>query len=200
MFPAIQPTARVLNDLDSRQIQELRSTFAEKIKKQKKEFLVDGHTENLEKRVERAVDFLEWLAGNLSDEQKQKLEELSRQLPGASYSYIQQRESNQARLIALLNEHAGAEKTAAFLTSWILTPEATRTSQQQQIIQSFEAASDEMIAQIHGMLTARQKDHIGKLISSYIQDMQKLVASSIPPEAGKSKASEKKTRSPATSQ
>ncbi|MGC2047066.1 MAG: DUF6279 family lipoprotein [Gallionella sp.] len=194
MVPAIRPTAQVLSDLDSRQIQELGKTFAEQIHKQKQEFLAGGQGENLDKRAERAVDFLEWLAGNLSDEQKRKVAELSRQLPGASYSYIQQRESNQARLIALLNDDADAEKIVPFLSSWILTPEATRTSQQQQVIQSFEAASDEMIAQIHGMLTARQKDHIGKLISSYIQDMQKLVSGITPSEASETNGLGEKTK------
>jgi len=200
VFPAIQPTAHVLSDLDSRQIQELRSTFAEQIKKQNKEFLAGNQDENLDKRAERAVDFLEWLAGDLSDDQKQKVEELSRQLPGASYSYIQQRESNQARLIALLNDHAGEERIASFLSSWILTPEASRTSQQQKVIQSFEAASDEMIAQSHGMLTAKQKDHIGNLISSYIRGMQKLVSGITPSEAGKTNDAEEKNRSWTTGQ
>jgi hypothetical protein len=186
MFPAIRPTAHVLSELDSRQIQELGRTFADQIQKQKHDYLEGGKDEYLDKRAERAVDFLEWLAGKLSDEQKLKVAELSRQLPGASYSYIEQRESNQTRLISLLNAHAGAEKIDSFLSSWILTPEATRTSQQQQVIQSFEAASDDMIAQIHGLLTARQKDHVGKLISSYIRDMQKLSSGIAPSETGES--------------
>ena len=97
---------------------------------------------------------------------------MSRHLPVASHSYIQHREANQGRLIALLNGHAGADNIAAFLTSWALTPEATRTSQQQYVIQSFETATDEMIAQIHGLLTARQKDHMRKMISSYIENMR----------------------------
>jgi hypothetical protein len=172
MVPAIRPTAQLLSALDNRQIQELGRTFAEQIQKQKQEFLEGDQVENLDKRAEKAIDFLEWLIGNLSDEQEQKVAELSRQLPGASYSYIQHRETNQAKLIAMLNDHAGAEKIASFLSSWILTPEATRTPQQQRVIQSFETGTDEMIAQIHGLLTARQKDHLRKLISSYIDDMR----------------------------
>jgi len=176
MAPAIPPTAQLLSGLDNRQIQELGRAFAEQIEKQKQEFLEGGQVENLDKRAERVMDLLEWMAGNLSDEQEQKVAELSRQLPGASYSYIQHREANQARLIALLNDHAGAEKIASFLSSWILTPEATRTPQQQHVIQSFEKGLDEMIAQIHGLLTARQKEHMGKLISTYIRDMQKITS------------------------
>ena len=176
MVPAIRPAAQLLSELDVRQIRELAGTFAEQIQKQKRDYLTGGQTENLEKRAERAVDFLEWLAGDLSDEQKQKVIELSRKIPVASLSYIQHREANQARLIALLNDHAGAEKIASFLTSWILAPEATRTPQQQRAIQSFETGTDEMIAQMHGLLTARQREHIGDLVSSYIQEMQEFTS------------------------
>jgi len=176
MVPAIRPAAQLLSELDGAQIQELAGTFAEQIQKQKRDYLIGGQKENLEKRAERAMDFLEWLAGDLSDEQKLKVTELSRKIPVASLSYIQHREANQARLIVLLKNHAGAEKIASFLSSWILTPEATRTPQQQRAIQSFEAGTDDMIAQMHGLLTARQKEHIGNLISSYIQEMQKFAS------------------------
>jgi hypothetical protein len=176
MAQAIRPAAQLLSELDSQQINELAETFAEQIHKQKKEFLTKGQTENLDKRAEKAMDFLEWLAGDLSDEQKQRVTESSRKIPVASLAYIQHREANQARLIALLKNHAGAEKIASFLSSWILTPEATRTPQQQHAIQSFEAGTDDMIAQMHGLMTARQKEHIGNLISSYIQEMQKFAS------------------------
>jgi len=176
MVPAINPAAQLLSELDSQQIRELSLTFAKQITKQKKDYLIDGQTENMDKRAERTLDFLGWLAGDLSDEQKQKVTEASRKVPVASLSYIQHREANQARLIALLKDHAGAEKIASFMSSWIITPEATRTPQQQRAIRSFETGTDEMIAMIHGLLTARQKEHIGNLISSYIQEMQKFPA------------------------
>jgi Family of unknown function (DUF6279) len=175
LMPAIRPAAQMLSSLDSRQIQELGSNLAEENQKQKHEELDASHDEYLAKRADKTITFLEWLAGNLSGEQEQKVREMSRHLPFVSHIYIQNREANQSRLIALLNGHAGEEKIAAFLSSWIFTPEATRLPQQQHVIQSFEQASDEMIAQIHGLLTVRQKDHIRKMISSYIGDMQSFV-------------------------
>ncbi len=174
VIPAIRPAAQMLSSLDSRQIQELGRNLAKENKKQKQEELDVSHDEYLDKRADKTITFLEWLAGNLSDEQKQQVREMSRHLPVASNHFIQHRETNQARLLALLNDHAGADKIEAFMSSWILTPEATRTSQQQRVIQSFETSSDAMIAQIHGLLTARQKEHMRKLISAYIKDMQSL--------------------------
>ena len=174
LVPTIRPAAQLLSELDSRQIQELGRNFAGKNQKQKHEVLDGSHDENLDKRADKTIAFLEWLAGNLSDEQEQKIKEMSRHLPVVSHIYIQHREANQGRLIALLNAHADADKIAAFLSSWVLTPEATRTAQQEHDIQSSDMATDEMIVHIHGLLTARQKDHLRKKIASYIEDMRSL--------------------------
>jgi len=174
LVPAIRPAAQMLSSLDSRQIQELAGNLAEENKKQKQEELDVSHDEYLDRRADKTITFLEWLAGNLSAEQERQVRDMSRQLPVVTPLFIQHRETNQARLLALLNDHAGADKIEAFMSSWILTPEATRTSQQQRVIQSFETASDSMIAQIHGLLTARQKEHMRIMISAYIKDMQSL--------------------------
>src|SRR5450759_63411 len=174
LVPTIRPAAQLLSELDSRQIQELSSNLAEENQNQKQEELDVSQDEYLDRRADKTITFLEWLAGNLSDEQEQKIKEMSRHLPVVSHIYIQHREANQGRLIALLNAHADADKIAAFLSSWVLTPEATRTAQQEHDIQSSEMATDEMIAQIHGLLTARQKDHLRKKIASYIEDMRSL--------------------------
>ena len=64
------------------------------------------------------------------------------------------------------------------ISSWILIPEASRLPRQQRVIESFETASDEMIARIQGLLTAAQKEHVHKMISSYIDDMRAEIAGS----------------------
>jgi len=174
LAPAIRPTARLLSELDSGQIGELGSTFAEENQKLKQELLDGSPDEILDKRADKTIAFLEWLAGNLSNGQEDKVREMSRQLPMVSHIFLQNREANQGRLIALLNAHADADQIAAFMSSWILTPELSRTAQQQHAIQSFEIASDEMTAHIHGLLTARQKEHLHKRIAAYIEDMQSL--------------------------
>ena len=120
------------------------------------------------------MDFLEGLAGDLSDEQEHRVREMSRHLPLASRHFILHRETNQAGLIKLLNDRAGTDRIASFMSSWILDPDATRTVQQQQDIRAFEAATDEMIARIQWMLTAAQKEHVHKKISSYIDELQHL--------------------------
>lgn len=174
LLPSIRPTARLLSSLDSRQIEELGNHLAEENQKQEHEELDISHDEYLDNRADKTISFLEWLAGNLSDEQEQQVREMSRHLPVVSHIYLQQRVASQARLMALLNDHAGADRIAASMSAWLLTPEAGRTAQQQRVIQSFDTASDAMVAQVHGLLTKRQKEHIRKLISSYIEEMHQL--------------------------
>jgi hypothetical protein len=99
---------------------------------------------------------------------------MSRRLPFAAPIYIQNREANQRRLIALLSGHASADQIAAFLSSWIFTPEATRSPEQQRVIQSFETGSDQMIVQIQALLTPRQKNHIHERLSANIEEMREL--------------------------
>jgi len=172
LAPAVRPSAELLSMLDSRQLQELGSNLAEENQQQLKEQLEISRDAYLNKRADKTVNFLEWLAGDLSTQQEQKVREMSRHLPVVSDIYIRHRQENQSRLIALLNSHAGTEKISAFLSAWIFTPEQSRSPQQQHAMESFEDATDEMIARIHGMLTAKQKDHIHKMISSYIDAMR----------------------------
>jgi hypothetical protein len=174
LTPAIRPAAEILSSLDSRQIQELEHNLAEENKKQRREELDMGRDAYLDKRAYKTLDFLEGLVGNLSREQRQQVKEMSRRLPLVRDIYIEQRETNQGRLIKLLRDNAGTDKIASFMSLWILSPDATRTAQQQRDIRAFETASDEMIANIQGMLTARQKNHLHKEISRYIDELQNL--------------------------
>lgn len=174
--PFILPAARLLNTLDSKQIEELGKSLAEMNREQKEESLTGSDQAILEKRAERTLDFVEGLVGNLSSEQEDKIREMSLQLPLATGYFIEHREASQAGLIALLNDKAGEDKIAAFLWLWLNTPEATRTQQQQQVIQSYERATDEMTARIYGLLTDRQKNRLRKKIMSFIEDFQSLSA------------------------
>lgn len=172
--PAIRPAARLLSALDSHQTEGLIKALAKKIRIQKEEKLFGSDQKNLVMRSERNIDFVSKLAGRLSGKQEDQMLELSKKIPFAAKQYIEFREDNQTRLIALINSKAGEDKIAAFLGSWINTPEETRTPQQQQAIQSYESSMDEMTVRIYGLLTDRQKDHLRKEILKYIEDFQHL--------------------------
>jgi hypothetical protein len=172
LMPAVAPATGILISMDSTQIEELARNLAEENRQHRQEQPDSGSDQYLDKRADKTISFVEWLAGDLSREQERQIRKMSHQLPLVSDIYMQQRENNQGRLIGLLKAHAGKEKISAFLSSWTLTPEANRTPLQQHAIESFNLAADAMIVDIHGLLTDKQKDHIHKMISSYIDDMR----------------------------
>jgi len=174
--PTIRPTAKILTGLDSQQISELSVAFANKIQEQRDESLNGNLEEFLDKRSKKILDFIEWLAGNLSREQSNKVKQLNSQLPLVGELFIAFREKNQKTLLKLMNNHADETQVSAHLTAWMINPESKRSSIQQQRIKNFEKESDYMITQIHTLLTAQQKIHLRNKFASYIEDMQRLVA------------------------
>lgn len=176
MTPLVRPAAHVLSTLDNRQIEELRKTLVERSRKQRDEKLFDSEQENLAMRAERHVGAVEGLVGDLSREQEEKITEMSLRVPFATRHYIEQREAKQAQLISLLRNHAGEERIAALFRQWIDDPESSRTPQQQQAIEAYERAMNDMTVQISKLLTARQKERVRAKVANYIADLQKLHA------------------------
>ena len=172
--PLNRPAAHVLSTLDSHQIEELRQTLAEQNHKEREEMLSGNAQVNLAKRAERYIHFVEELVGQLSNEQENKIKEMSLHVPFITTSYIEQREAKQASLISLLNNHAGEDKIAALFSQWTSTPQAPASPQEQQDIEAWDSAMNEMIARIFALLTTHQKEHLHKKISDYIGDFQKL--------------------------
>ncbi len=172
--PLSRPAAHVLSTLDSRQIEELRKTLAEQNHKEREETLSGNAQVNLAKRAERYVHFVEELVGHLSNEQENRIREMSLHIPFITTSYIEQREAKQAVLISLLNNHAGEDRIAELFSQWTNTPQAPSSPQEQHDLEAWDSAMNEMIARIFGLLTTHQKEHLHKRISDYIDDFQKL--------------------------
>ena len=180
MTPLIKPAAHVLSTLDNRQIEELHKTLDERNSKQREETLFDSEQENRAMRAERHVDSVEGLVGHLSREQEEKITEMSLRIPFATRHYIEQREAKQATLMSLLRNHAGEEQIAALFRQWIDDPESSRTPQQQQAIEAYERAMNEMTARISELLTARQKERVRKKIAAYLDDLERLHSAAEP--------------------
>lgn len=172
LAPAVRPAAKILNMLDASQLKELKHNLDEENQQQFNQQFDAGHAVYLSKRADKTLNFVEWLTGDLSAEQKRNIKKLSSALPVVGDIYIRHRRENQKKLLGLLHAHAGEQQVATFLKTWIFSPEVTRSTRQQNAIQAFDLASNEMIVQIRDMLTVKQKAHIHKVISSYIDDMR----------------------------
>ena len=174
--PTVKPAASLLSGIEAVQIEELVTSFARENDKQKDKELSGSLDEQLRKRAERTIDFVENLAGGLTDAQQEKIRELSHNLPFATELYIRLREENQAGLIALLKNNRSERDIAAFLSVWLISPEANRSPEEQKILMSFESAAEEMTVSIFAMLTERQRKTLLKNITKYIDIFQQLAS------------------------
>jgi hypothetical protein len=176
ILPVINPAAKLMSAVDAEQVDELALSFARENKKQRDKELSGNQDEQLRKRAERTIDFIENLTGGLNDGQLERIRELNRQLPYATPLYIVQREDNQGRLVELLKNHGTEADIAAVLKAWLYTPEASRSAEERSTMQAFESGSDEMIVTIYQMLTERQKKTLLKNIAKYINTFQELAS------------------------
>jgi len=174
MQPTVIPAATILKSVDSRQIKELVQSFAKKNAKLKDKELSGDQQEQLRKRAEKTIDFMENVVGDLTDSQLELIRNKRYKLPLAASIYIRLREDNQARLIALMTQNSAETDIAKFLSQWILMPAKYIGSDEQLVLQEFEQASDEMIAGIYAILNERQKNKLLKNVVKYIDVFQEL--------------------------
>lgn len=176
MEPMFQPAAHILSSLDDEQIAELADNFAKRDGKQRKLMLQGSEQNMLAARAERDVELVGKLFGTLSFEQEKKITEMSLHIPFATRAFLEQREAKHAKMITLLKDKASEEQLAALFQQWLSKPEDSRTPQQQQVIDAYENAMNEMTVQIVAMLTARQKRHLSEAITSIVDNFKKLNA------------------------
>ncbi|MEQ6340800.1 MAG: DUF6279 family lipoprotein [Gammaproteobacteria bacterium] len=176
--PTIHPAAHILANMSKPQIQELEENLKEENEKLKEESLNGSRDDQLSRRAEKTIDFIEDFTGNLSGEQKEKITRMSRQLPFAAPAFMQNREKNQRKIIELIHNNEGAEKIASFIGLWISTPEHTRTPDEQKLIKEFQDATNGMIANIYTTLTPQQKQRLRDKIQEYTADLGALTRKS----------------------
>ncbi len=174
MQPTVRPAAKLLSRLDSAQIEELITSFDKANKKRREKLLGGSPDEQMRKRAERTIDTLENLVGGFSDEQLEKIRGMSNSLPPVSLIYINTREDNQAQMIALLKNKKNEEEIAAFIASWWLATDSTRSSDARSILRTFENATDEMIVSTYEILTDRQRKTLLSNIVKYIDIVHEL--------------------------
>jgi len=176
--PTVLPTAKVLSGIYPLQIEELVESFDKENNKQREKGRGGNSLEQRRKRAEKTIDFLENMVGVLSDRQLDKIREMSNNLPYTTVIYLQQREDNQARLLELLRNGKNEEEIAMFLSSWLLTPELSRSPEEQLVILASENAYDEMVATVYQLLTVRQRKALLGNIVKYIDIFQNLSSKS----------------------
>ncbi len=174
LTPLVQPAAHVLATLNRAQIDDLAHTLAARSSDARKEMLPGNSQENLAARAKFHVKFAEGLVGNLSRAQEAQVTALSLRIPFVTEDYLKERALREAALIALLNTHPGEDKIAAFLTDWFKPPELPRPPQEQQTIDAYDRAMNDMLARTYWLLTDEQRKHLLVKIARYIDAFQHL--------------------------
>ncbi len=174
VLSAIPPAANILSSLDESQTAQFEKKLTEDNTKLEQELLDDKIEKTLEKRAQRTIYFFEKFVGNLNADQEEKIRAINLRLPFITEIFLNQRKANQAKLLNMLHNKADAEAIAEFLNSLVLTPELTRMTNEQVLIEQFKKESDDFIVKSYALLRADQKQSLQKNIASYIEDFQKL--------------------------
>lgn len=176
--PMVRPAANLLSELDTTQIDELVLSFAKENNKQRDKYLSGSQDEKLKKRAEFSIGFIENLVGDLTDDQLEKVRELSHKLPFASDLYLRLRENSQAGLLGLMGNKKGEGEIYAYLSAWLIMPEASRSPNEQNILASFERGAEEFVVDAYAMLNQRQKKTLIKNMTKYIDSFTRLASGS----------------------
>ncbi len=174
VLPAITPAANILSSLDESQIAQFEKKLTEDNTELEKELLDDKIEKTLKKRAQRTIEFFEKFVGNLNADQEEKIRVMNLRLPFITEIFLNQRKTNQAKLLNMLHNKVSAEAIIEFLNSLVLTPELTRMTNEQVLIEQFKKESDDFIVKSYALLRADQKQSLQKNIASYIEDFKKL--------------------------
>ncbi len=176
VLPAIAPAAKVLAGLDKAQIQEMSQVFADEAAKYRQKELGGTAEEQLHRRGEKTIDFIEDLTGVLDARQLKRMREMNHDLPPATVLYFTRRTDNQRRLIEYLENGNSEAEIIGLLEAWLHNPDNGRSEEERALVRSFEAAADEMIANIYQMLTEKQKKALLKNIVKFANSFEALAS------------------------
>ena len=164
--------AKLLADLDSDQVEELKSEFQEE-NEEIAERLAEPVAEREEKRRERWQESLEEWFGDWSPEQLQALEGIwqkSRPEVDETKSRLERREKSQAEFFNFLNQQPNQEQAGQWLIGW------QRQLQGDDQQNDWQSRYEARILAIDQILTAPQREHALAKLGEYIVEIEKLIA------------------------
>lgn len=115
----VEAVAPLLAALDKQQIDALERTFREEAREDAEDN-APGEAATLErKRAKRYEKNMQWWVGDLSDQQREIVRDVTASMPESSIWYAY-RDGKRRELIALLRGQASAERIERFLNDWLV--------------------------------------------------------------------------------
>jgi len=133
--------------------------------------------EHRERRYSRTIERMEEWFGELGDDQKEKIKELSYQLPLRHQYFREDRLRRHNVFVALLKSDLSEEQFAAKLKTHFTDFEAGRSEEYKQATAAYNEASKEMAVAVSKILNDSQKEYAFEKVRGYQIDFIELASS-----------------------
>jgi hypothetical protein len=169
-------SAPILATVTPQQIGKLKSRLA----KENEDF-VDKYArgpvdKQQNRRATRFIDGMEYWVGSLTDGQKAKIKQIIAESPAPYALQLADRQRIQQEFISLLNEKNSADALKPKLAAWIANWDAGRSA---ELDAALKIATDQflrMSISVIDTMTPAQREHVQKMLQSYIDAMKELIA------------------------
>jgi Family of unknown function (DUF6279) len=178
----IPDTAKLLTSLDASQIETIQKRFDKNNQKFKNEFLPKDKIKQGVVRANKIIERTEWLYGNLSSTQENKIREFLAKNPIDNEIIFQERLRRQSEFMAICKEvqqqKLNQKATESLLRDYMKYFEAGKTKEQQSFHKKWIEAGAETASFISHVVNEEQNKYATERVGGWLADVQELIKDS----------------------
>ena len=172
----IPDVADFLMQLDHEQVAQMEKKFAEDNRKFVKESVKGSPEERRAERVKKLAQHLEGWLGDLTDAQRELLEQRYHSLPDYVEERLADRKYRQAETLAMVRAKPGKEAVMAGLRKLLIDTDSWRRPDYLNRMRERDRKMFELFAALSETLTPEQRVHLQGHIKRYMRDINTLTA------------------------
>jgi hypothetical protein len=170
---AAEAAAPLLASLTRDQINELEREFAKEAREDATNDDPASIARRERKRAERYEDNMRWWIGDLTEDQRRIVADVTRSMPDTATAWYDYRNHKRDQLIALLRRGAGAERIERFLAEWLVDYKdmpASLKSARPELRRRF----GDLIVRLDGSFSSDQRDKLIQRLTRLRDDFKAL--------------------------
>ncbi len=167
MRPALPPMAKVLGELDEKQITAMQTHFAEEDADARKDLAKKTKEERVKKRDEQTLDTLDDWAGGLSKAQRTALLPWVHKMPWRDEAWLDERKRMRDDLVTRLRVREPADKVIQAFQSWFV-------ERRRRMDAEGGGAFDAFVRAAGKTLDASQREHLRQKLLGFANDCDEL--------------------------